>query len=133
MKKSITIIVFVIAVFAVVLIWQRQGKSIIGCYVATPENGLYTLKIDSVDDMNIVGSLSFKNNGLDSSSGPLNATYTDGILKGIYSLHAEGSSTTLPVIFKKVDYGFIRGSGPETNILYDASSTLAVFTKTDCQ
>ncbi len=88
-----------------------EDGSIIGCYVDANGQDVYTLNILSVDEDNFRGTLSFNNFEIDSSSGVYEGTYKDGVLLGDYSFQSEGMYSITPTIFKRVENGFVRGSG----------------------
>ena len=155
-SKIIIICVVILIAFVAFLWWLGKTKSetadietpardeqvvsnVIGCYIATLSQDVYTLNILSVEGENVSGTLSFKNFQKDSSSGTFVGTYKDDILRGIYSFDSEGMHSDLEVIFKKTEEGFIRGYGDMNttgdrfadinNITYDTS---LVFTESPC-
>lgn len=109
------------------------------CYVATLGKDVYTLLILSRQGDRFKGTLRFKNFEKDSSSGPYEGTYKDGILLGDYSFQSEGMFSVVQVIFKKSGNDFVRGYGdmsPDGTRFADLSKitydTRAVFRATDC-
>jgi hypothetical protein len=86
-------------------------ESILGCYVATLGQDIYSLDILFQDDQVIGGNLVFDNFDKDSSSGSFAGTYREGILFGDYSFQSEGMNSEMQVIFKRTENGFVRGYG----------------------
>ena len=107
-------------------------KSVVGCYELQLGKDLYSLAILSQAGEAFEGTLRFKNYQKDSSSGPYEGTYIDGILFGEYSFQSEGMDSVIQVLFKKSADGFIRGYGKMNaagdrfanlnNITYDSSA-----------
>ena len=107
-------------------------KSVVGCYEAQLGKDVYSLAILSQAGETFEGTLRFKNYQKDSSSGPYEGTYIDGILLGEYSFQSEGMDSVIQVLFKKSAGGFIRGYGKMNaagdrfanlnNITYDSSA-----------
>jgi len=117
-----------------------QQENITGCYVARLGKDVYTLQVASQNDTAINGSLRFKNFEKDSSSGTLNGTYVDGIIRGTYAFQSEGMNSEIEVAFKKIGDGFMRGFGEMSTssnkfvnvdaIQYDDNY---IFMKADCE
>lgn len=84
---------------------------LLGCYIATLSKDIYVISLVSDSGNKVKGMLAFNNYEKDSSSGSFDGTYNDGILLGTYSFDSEGTRSDMPVIFKKVDNGFVRGFG----------------------
>lgn len=127
MKNTFIIALGIVVLVAVVLAFALSTKktneltaeenplvtenSIVGCYVATLGQDVYSLSILSQQGESFNGTLVFKNFQKDSSSGTYNGTYRDGILLGDYSFQSEGMYSVMQVIFKKVGDNFVRGYG----------------------
>ena len=145
-----SIILFVLAIVIIVIgknntavspvVESPQVNVIKGCYVATLSKDVYTLNIQSQENEQVSGALSFKNFQKDSSSGTFVGTYNNDILLGDYSFNSEGMSSVLQVAFKKSENGFIRGFGDMdstgtrfadvANLTYDDSQVFKV--SNDC-
>ncbi len=116
---------------------STSTESIKGCYVAKLDKDVYTLTLISENGKFVLGTLQFKNFQKDSSSGVFDGTFVDGLLYGTYVFQSEGSTSTIDVIFKKTENGFVRGFGDMTangehfvtidNLKYDVTPE---FTKT---
>jgi len=128
MKKNsttiISLLVIVVIIIGIFFYFNKDKKttfnpksesSIVGCYVATLDKDVYTLKVESQKGENFIGTLSFKNFQKDSSQGTYSGTYKDGILLGIYSFDSEGMHSNAQTIFKKEGDTFIRGFGSLDN------------------
>ena len=122
-SQIIAIILFVIVFFVGFSIGKEYGKSltvssslipensVVGRYVAHLANDVYTLNITGEQSGIVEGTLDINNAEKDSSTGTIKGTYKDGILLADYTFQSEGTTSLMQVIFKKVDNGFIRGSG----------------------
>ncbi len=124
------------------IVSEQDSSSILGCYIATIGNDVYTLNIQSQENGKAFGTLAFKNYQKDSSSGMFTGSYQDGILLGDYAFRSEGMDSVMQVVFKKTGQDFVRGYGEMnaegtrfadlSKITYDASSPLSLFKKGNC-
>lgn len=89
----------------------NNEDSILGCYVATIERNIYTLRLDGESSGTITGVMSYNNYQFDSSSGVFEGSYKDGILRGNYSFIAEGEDSVRELIFKKEGDNLVQGFG----------------------
>lgn len=120
-----------------------QSAGIVGCYAAESAGNIYTLNITSVDGQNVMGNLSLKNGGKDSSSGTFQGTYSGGILLADYTFQSEGTTSVMQIIFKRSGNDFIRGYGDVNGdgtkftdintITYDSTSPFGVFKGGECK
>ena len=88
-----------------------SDSSILGCYVSTRGQDVYTLEIRSDKDGAVDGVIAYNNYQYDSSSGTFTGTYVDGILLGNYSFDAEGMHSERQLIWKREGNNFIQGFG----------------------
>ncbi len=140
MKTAITIIALIVIIGAIILGTKKhnvsnQVSTIVGCYQANLGKDVYKLTIDSENNGEVAGSLSFKNYQKDSSSGSFVGTYANEMLVGDYEFDSEGMHSIRQVAFKKVDTGFQEGFGDVamegnreslkdlSNLSYDTSFT----------
>jgi membrane-bound inhibitor of C-type lysozyme len=130
LKIVLTLLIIIIACFAVFFYYQKSKpaslannapavteQSIAGTYIGHLANDVYILSILSEQGESFTGTLDIKNFEKDSSTGTLSGTYKNGYLLADYTFQSEGTESVNWVAFKKVDGGFIRGSGninPET-------------------
>jgi len=145
--KVITLVVIIILIIGGMLAYYKVGQapidgsnttslnSIKGCYIAKLNKDIYSLNIQSENNGNVAGTLSYNNFEKDSSSGSINGTFTNDTLVGNYSFDSEGSHSDRQVIFKKVGDNFVEGFGPVkvisgkevfdpiTSVTYDPKST----------
>jgi hypothetical protein len=122
MKNKVTIsLILIFVVFITGILYlsknitpkddQISQDSIVGCYVFSSTQNIYTLNIESHIDDTASGTLAFRNFGMDSSSGLFAGTYKDGILLGDYSFHSEGMHSVVQVMFVKSGDTFRRAFG----------------------
>ncbi|MES2622983.1 MAG: hypothetical protein V4576_01085 [Patescibacteria group bacterium] len=128
---------FIVIVVALGYLAYKDYTSIKGCYVATIDKDVYTLQVVTQKGKQVDGILSFKNAGMDSSSGTFAGTYSDKILFAEYAFEAEGTKSVVNVIFKKDGDAFIRGTGEGAmtsldQVVYDASAPRSLFKKVEC-
>jgi len=83
-----------------------------GCYVATLSDDVYSLRIDSYQNGEVVGFLSYNNAYKDSSSGKIKGIYDGKLLIADYSFYSEGVFSVRQVVFRKTENGFQEGFGP---------------------
>lgn len=89
-----------------------SSDSIFGCYVNRIGKDMYSLRLDSEENGQLAGSLSYQNYQKDSSSGTFAGEYDNGILLGDYVFSSEGMQSIRQVVFKKEGSSFVEGFGP---------------------
>lgn len=129
--KTVLVLLIIIAVGIDIFVYYQKSKqvplisnisavseqSIVGTYIGHLANDVYILSILSEQGGSFTGTLDIKNFEKDSSTGTLKGTYKNGYLLADYTFQSEGTESVNWVAFKKIDGGFIRGSGninPET-------------------
>ncbi len=117
MNWKTIILILVLAGVGWFALSQNKGSvahdsGIQGCYVANFGQDVYKLNVETQNEADVYGTLSFQNYQKDSSSGTFTGKYENGVLLGDYSFRSEGMNSVMQVVFKKIDGGFQRGFGP---------------------
>ena len=81
-----------------------------GCYVRVLKRDTLTASLQQSGN-NITGKLTFDNYQKDGSTGKVEGTVEDGIMKLIYSFQSEGMNSVMEVYFKTDGNSLIRGIG----------------------
>ena len=81
-----------------------------GCYIRVLNRDTLTASLKQSSN-NITGKLTFDNYQKDGSSGKVEGTVEDGIMKLIYSFQSEGMNSVMEVYFKADGNSLIRGVG----------------------
>lgn len=81
-----------------------------GCYIRVLNRDTLTASLQQSGN-NITGKLTFDNYQKDGSTGKVEGTVEDGIMKLIYSFQSEGMNSVMEVYFKADGKSLIRGIG----------------------
>lgn len=81
-----------------------------GCYIRVLNRDTLTASLQQSGN-NITGKLTFDNYQKDGSTGKVEGTVEDGIMKLIYSFQSEGMNSVMEVYFKADGNSLIRGIG----------------------
>lgn len=93
-----------------------DSSSIKGCYLYIVKKDTIQLAVTSINKEQVEGTLLYNFFEKDDSKGTFTGTYKKGILSVKYNSHGEGTNSFSQVIFKKVDGGFIEGTGKTKTI-----------------
>ena len=85
-------------------------KDYSGCYIRVLNRDTLTASLQQSGN-NITGKLTFDNYQKDGSTGKVEGTVEDGIMKLIYSFQSEGMNSVMEVYFKADGNSLIRGIG----------------------
>lgn len=104
-----------------------------GCYMQVLSRDTFVAVIHEHNNK-ITGKLSFNNYEKDGSSGRINGSLENDIVKGLYTFNAEGMRSVMEVYFKHSPGKLLRGTGPmksrgdtmvfisPTNLVYDGGT-----------
>lgn len=119
-----------------------DSNGIVGCYVMTYNQDVYTMDIKMYEGEIVTGLLHFNNYQKDSSKGDFIGTYKDEIILADYSFQSEGMNSVMQVAFKKFGDDFVRGYGPLSEdgtkftdvslIEFDPLQLLSLFKLSEC-
>lgn len=88
------------------------SKNLVGCYFTNPNDDFFVMDINYHDNTLVTANLAYLPFQKDSSKGTFSGNYENGILHGIYTFESEGIQSERELYFKRVENGFLPGSGP---------------------
>lgn len=95
---------------------EMLKENISGCYAATLDGDLLTMKLDQQDRNIVVADLYFGYSKKDSSEGRMFASYTNGLLTGLYEVLLLGKTQKTELFFKGDKNGFNFATGPTEKV-----------------
>ena len=91
---------------------QAEKDKIMGCYLAELPNDLYVFNVHYHDNNTISADFYYKNINGEPSKGLFLGTYTNGIVRGFYSLPSSNGARERELYLKGDQSGFIMGTSP---------------------
>ena len=91
-------------------------ENVSGCYAATVDGDLLTMKLDQQDRNIVIADLYFGYSKKDSSEGRMFGSYTNGILTGVYQVQLLDRTAKTELFFRGDKSGFNAASGPTEQV-----------------
>lgn len=88
------------------------AQNIVGCYFTDANDDFFVMDINYHDNTLVTANLAYLPFQKDFSKGTFSGNFENGILHGIYYFESEGTKSERELFFKKVNGGFLPGSGP---------------------
>ena len=95
---------------------EMTAENISGCYAATLDGDLLTMKLDHQDRNIVIADLYFGYSKKSSSEGRMFANYTNGLLTGIYQVQLLEKTQKTELFFKGDKSGFNFATGPTEQV-----------------
>jgi hypothetical protein len=93
-----------------------KSENISGCYAATVDGDVLTMKLDQQDRNIVVADMFFGYSKKDSSEGKMFGSYTNGVLNGIYQVQLLDGIAKSELFFKGDKAGFKAANGPTEKV-----------------